>query len=163
MKRKIIKLNDSSHKQYYNKKKVTYCPFIYDLLQNKNNKHINAFIVQTILPYLEFNDKIQLRLVSKVFNDCVKLSLPFLQNKNFVTMNKYKILKSINEENVDNNSNTHVHLPRRSFSCNKLFSSEKKYSKKNLLVKLINNENYMNVRKQGLIKRIFTNVLHKES
>ena len=52
-------------------------------------------MVQTILPYLEFNDKIQLRLVSKVFNDCVKLSLPFLQNKNFVTMNKYKILKSI--------------------------------------------------------------------
>ena len=162
MKRKVIKLNDSSHKQYYNQKKVTYCPFIYELLRNKNNKHVKAFMVQTILPYLEFNDKIQIRLVSKVFNDCVKLSLPFLQNKNFVTMNKYKLLKSINDENENENENNnqHVHLQRRSFSCNKMFSSEKKYSKKNLLVKLINNENYMNVRKQGLIKRIFTNVLH---
>ena len=104
--------------------------------------------------YFSFNEKLQLRLTCKLFNRSILDKLPFLEKENLINMNKryFNSLKEKYDISYRKKKNQYLFLKSNS----KLFdSSEKKcFSKKQTLIKLLNNHDYMIIKnriKLGLL------------
>ena len=67
------------------------------MIENKNKKKFKPFMIYCFLDYLSFNEKLKLRLTSKIFNNSIKDKLPFLQKDNLINMNK-KYLNLLKEK-----------------------------------------------------------------
>ena len=118
------------------------------MLERKNKKKIKPFMIYSFLDFFSFREKLSLRLACKMFNHCIMTTMTFLQNKNFVAMNK-NWLQNIKEKFDNTNKKREKKSIENINNKTIIFdSSEKKFSKKKTLIKLINSKNFMNIKKQ---------------
>ena len=112
-------------------KRIKHCKLVSNMLTKSNNK--NEFKnnkLETLFSFLNLKDKLYTRLVCKYWNDFIKNSLTFLQNDNFLYINKRNqiLINSTDENKIFQDSET------------------KKFSKKSLLARYINSNNVTNMR-----------------
>lgn len=119
------------------------------MIQNKNNLKFKASTIYSLIDYFSFKEKLHLRLVSKGFNKCIKNRITFLNKENFVNMSR--ALREEVKEEYDERINKRKSLNQ---SMINYFSSEKKFSKKKTLVKLLNSKNYINIKKQVTLSQM---------
>lgn len=118
--REVNKLSGSA-------RKVKYCPIVSQMLKQKNNRKLKKPIVSTLLDYLNTFEQLYVRSVCKQWNDVIKDKLEFLRNENFIFQRKRLPL-------YNNSSNK---------KCTQIFeNSDKKFSKRRVLVKLITSKNF---------------------
>ncbi len=105
-------------------------------------------MIYCFLDYLSFNEKLKLRLTSKIFNNSIIDKLPFLQKDNLINMNK-KYLNLLKEKYDCSYKKKKEKLAFLELNKeNDFYSSEKKcFSKKLTLIRLLNNNNYMLIKK----------------
>jgi hypothetical protein len=118
------------------------------MIENKNKKKFKPFMIYCFLDYLSFNEKLKIRLTCKIFNNSILDKLPFLQKDNLFNMNK-KYLISIKEKYDFSYKKKKQQLSfLESNKENDFNSTEKKcFSKKLTLIRLLNNNNYMLIKK----------------
>jgi hypothetical protein len=163
-------------------KKIKYCSLISQMIK-KNNKKFTFPLIYSVMEYLNVNEKLIFRLISKQWNDVVVQQLPFLKDSNFINfiMNKQnenpnsfdsiknnksiltsgvKIKKiarkslSRVEENIQverrylQSGEENINFKRVSTQSEDILfeNSNKKFSKKKVLVKLINSKNYNTIK-----------------
>jgi hypothetical protein len=147
-------------------KKIKYCPIISKIIRTSNNKRFKTPVINSISNYLNFYEQLEIRLISKKWNEIVKNNYQFLKNENFAMgmtgknwIKEIKIKYNINkfqheifETNIANRSsnscssllNKNIYNPDTDETFNNLtiIKSDQKYSKKKALVKLISSKNF---------------------
>jgi hypothetical protein len=164
-------------------KKIKYCPLISKIL-NKNNKKLKNPIIYSFLDFMNFFEKIQIRITCKQWNEIIKKQLPFLNQENFINCVVSKSTNYVGRDSLGNKKNigvmgTYKKTNRKSLASitintnttnnsinndqyNNLHAiennnmsnmtsfgfenSDKKFSKKNVLVKLINSKNFNTIK-----------------
>jgi hypothetical protein len=163
-------------------KKIKYCSLI-SLMIKKNNKKFTFPLIYSVMEYLNVNEKLLFRLISKQWNDVVVQQLPFLKNSNFINFiinkqnenpNSYYSIKNNTsiissgvkikkiarkslsrvEENIQlerrylQSEEENINFNRVSTQSEDILfeNSNKKFSKKKVLVKLINSKNYNTIK-----------------
>jgi hypothetical protein len=125
--------------------KVKYCPLVANLLFKTNGK-VKKPIIRNLMIFLKNFEKLQCRLVSKMWNDCVEADLPFLKEENFMTNlpSKINIKNSYKNEYRKSLSGE---TTRNSLNCSGFLNqSNEIFSKKRVLVKYINSKNFQTLK-----------------
>ena len=124
------------------------------MLQRKNQRKVKKFMIYSFLDFCTFKEKIALRLVCQNFNQCVMNVLDFLKTENFIAMSSYWL----EDVRMKYDESYRKRKPIRDM-CNEsvLFSSnhsQAKFSKKRILIKLLNAGDYQAIKKQKSLRRL---------
>jgi hypothetical protein len=153
-------------------KKIKYCPLVNKILFKKN-RNLSKPIIYSIAEFLNFYEKIKFRVLGKKWNEVIKQKLPFLTQENFincVVLNGKNVSKrkesnnySINDKTKDN-STLSKELNNINTEVSNLFeNSNKKFSKKKVLIKLISSKNFNTIKnKVSLVQMTKSRILSYE-
>jgi hypothetical protein len=126
-----LKMNTQTQQDKIAKsKKLPYCPIISHYLKQNNNTTLKKPILYEIFNCLEYEEQLEVRLVCKQWNEIVRSIIPELQNENVFELAEKR---RFNEDNLFDNS-------------------DKKFSKKKVLVNLIHSKNYYIIKKRASLK-----------
>lgn len=138
-------------------KKIKYCSLIAKILK-KQNRNIKQPVIYSIVEFFNFYEKIQYRILGTKWNEIIKQKLPFLSQENFincVVFNGKNVFKqkemnnsNINDKTKDDSTIANEHKNNISnIGVNNLFeNSNKKFSKKKVLIKLINSKSFNTIK-----------------
>ena len=110
------------------KRKIGVCPIISQLLKSNNNEVFKRPVIDTISNFLNLTEKLSARMISKQWDEVIKPRIPELRKENI-----YKVEKKLTIFEND---------------------SEKKYSKKNVLIRMLNNKSYTMIKKRTSLEGI---------
>jgi hypothetical protein len=109
---------------------LPFCPLISQYLKKNNNIIFKKTILDQLFDFLEIEELFNSRFVCKQWDEIIKLKIPALQNENLFDTQKRKFVE------------------------NDLFESEKKFSKKKVLISLLHSKNYNIIKKRASLKNM---------
>lgn len=141
----INKLNITKSKQ------IKYCSFVSNMLSKNNKYKIKQPAVLTIIDYLNIYEQLEVRVVSKMFNDCVKNKLDFLNSENLMSRSKIKLHSSNYKKELYKSYSMNMNDSTTNISFNQ---SEEKFSRKKVLLNLISNKNFNTIKQRVELGRL---------
>lgn len=118
-------------------KRVQYCPIVAKMMKNNNKKFKNP-ILYVLMEFQSLQEKLNIRLVCKDWNDILKKNIKILQQEHFMVKNslsnKYKLLAS-------------VHKRQELFD-----HSDQKFSKKKILITCLNSKSFQTIKNQTALR-----------
>ena len=155
--------------KHQNKKKVKYDPIIFRMIQSHNKKKWNSNMVICVSIFLNFEENLYIRLVCKLFNEGIQKRYEFLKENIVFSMDK-KIHEKIRKEYLINNKNNSIfdglgeennekenENKSKRDSLSLLFNKNEtgNFSKKQILISMINNKDYISIKYRVKKRELF--------
>ena len=155
--------------KHQNKKKVKYDPIIFRMIQSHNKKKWNSNMVICVSIFLNFEENLYIRLVCKLFNEGIQKRYEFLKENIVFSMDK-KIHEKIRKEYLINNKNKSLFdglgeennekenknkSQRDSLSLSFNKNETGNFSKKQILISMINNKDYISIKYRVKKRELF--------
>jgi hypothetical protein len=120
----------NSQQNNSSKHNLPFCPLISQCLKKNNNLIFKKSILNELFDYLCLEELLSTRYVCKQWDEIIKTKIPDLQSENIFELPQ-----------------------KRKYKDNDLFDiSEKKFSKKKVLINLLHSKNYNIIKKRASLK-----------
>jgi len=167
----------SSHHSKVNKlslpyKKIKYCTLVSEIIKKSNKLKIKNSHIFSVVEFLHLTEKLNIRIICKQWNEMVKLSLSHIFSKenylnciinNNISSSNTKILLELKKSKrrtdlTDSDKKCELtnlvnkeKIDDYNFSEFRFENSNKKFSKKKVLVKLINSKNFNTIKNKLIL------------